>query len=157
MNWTTAATPLTYSTSSHTTGSRLSNVRAQRNSKEHMFALGCWLPKERWEKGVGFIYMATHWFPTSSIIQFTPLHGKREWEVLHQWTPSTGKRTLGFGNAHPLKPLLHLPYKSPTLGSLFPVSTRVVEGSLQNTLQILSYLNIIKITRGNGQVESQIL
>lgn len=55
---------------------------------------------------------------------------------------------------YPLKPLLHLPYKSPTLGNLFPVSTRVVEASLQNTLQILSYLNIIKITKGIGQVES---
>ena len=54
---------------------------------------------------------------------------------------------------YPSKPLLHLPYRSPTLGNLFPVSTRVVEASLQNTLQILSYL-IIKITKGIGQVES---
>ena len=83
---------------------------------------------------------------TSSIIQFTPVHGRREWGTLHQWTATALKEMLELRHTFPPRPLFlcYACLKIAQICGVFSLSVPEPKVVFKILLHILSYSIIIK-------------
>lgn len=158
MHWTTVATPSNHHPPLPYHGIQISKARVWRSSAEHMLALGCWIPREIWEKGVGFVSPLTDPNLINNIIYSSPWEeGVRSITPMNSLHMERNVKTWQYIFPNTSLPLLCLSCNSPTLWGLFPISSRA-EVSLQNIFtHFILFDHYKNHMRGTGHVESSIL